>query len=151
MLSVATLTTLPTGRIESSAAAMPVRTCAPDAVVVPLQYAVAEKSRRAPGTGALGSTTRAAAPHGSRSNVVASYVTSSAPMTTTMTTRRCELERERIRFTGNARTLLEDPCRRSRCAERCECPWSRYQSGLSADRRPGSSPPSGAPETRDEL
>ena len=41
---MATLTTLPTGRIESSAAAMPVRTAAPDAVVVPLQYAVAEKS-----------------------------------------------------------------------------------------------------------
>src|SRR5258706_16356057 len=100
-----------TGRILSSAAAMPVRTCVHDAVVVPLQYAVAEKSRRAPGTGALGSTTPCSAPHGSRSDVVTSYVINSAPMTTIITTRRCEFDRERTRFmiagsafrrTGNA-------------------------------------------------
>src|SRR5262245_647035 len=51
------LTTLPTGRIDGSEAAIPVRTPTPDAVVVPLQYAVAVNSRRAPAAGAVGSTT----------------------------------------------------------------------------------------------
>src|SRR4029453_4283814 len=50
-----TLTTLPTGRIEGSDAAIPVRTVAPEVVVVPLQYAVAVKSRCAPAVGAVGS------------------------------------------------------------------------------------------------
>ena len=43
--------TLPTGRIAGSAAAMPVRTPTPDAVVSPLQYAVAENCSRAPACG----------------------------------------------------------------------------------------------------
>src|SRR5438876_5599719 len=108
MLSVAALTTLPTGRMESSAAAIPVRTSAPEAVVFPLQYAVAEKSSRAPGTGALGSTTPAP-PHGSRSKVVASYVSISPPMTTSITRRRCELELERSLFMyESARTRTAD-------------------------------------------
>jgi hypothetical protein len=45
------LSTVPTGRIDGSAAAMPLRTPTPDAVVVPLQYAVALKGSRAPGNG----------------------------------------------------------------------------------------------------
>jgi hypothetical protein len=49
--SVSRRTTLPTGRIAGSAAAMPVRTPTPDAVVWPLQYAVAENIRRAPACG----------------------------------------------------------------------------------------------------
>ena len=50
------LTTLPTGRIEGSEAAIPVRAPTPDAVVVPLQYAVALKRSRAPAAGSVGST-----------------------------------------------------------------------------------------------
>ena len=48
---VSTRTTLPTGRIAGSAAAMPVLTPTPDAVVSPLQYAVAENCNRAPAWG----------------------------------------------------------------------------------------------------
>ena len=45
------LTTVPTGSSAGSAAATPVRTCTPDAVVSPLQYAVAVKCSREPGCG----------------------------------------------------------------------------------------------------
>src|SRR5881397_2380979 len=138
MLSVATFTTLPTGRMESSAAAMPVRTWVPEAVVVPLQYAVAEKSRRAPGTGAPGSTTPEDAPQGIRSNVVASYAIISPPMTTSITTRRCVFERARSRFIGSVEILQEDPVRRTACAIPAARHWSRYQSVLSADLLPDS-------------
>src|SRR5918994_4916304 len=41
----------PTGRRSGSAAAIPRRTFTPDAVVVPLQYAVAVKRSRRPGAG----------------------------------------------------------------------------------------------------
>jgi len=41
----------PTGRMSGSAAAIPVRTFTPEAVLVPLQYAVAVNRSRAPGTG----------------------------------------------------------------------------------------------------
>ena len=45
------LTTLPTGRRVGSAAAIPVRATTPEAVVVPLQYAVAENGSWLPGRG----------------------------------------------------------------------------------------------------
>src|SRR4249919_4369207 len=45
------LTTLPTGRSVGSAAATPVRATTPDAVVLPLQYAVAAKGIWLPGRG----------------------------------------------------------------------------------------------------
>lgn len=47
------LTTLPTGRSVGSAAATPVRATTPDAVVLPLQYAVAAKGIWLPGRGEL--------------------------------------------------------------------------------------------------
>src|SRR6187399_3165165 len=50
-MPAATLTTLPTGSSCGSAAATPVRTVTPEAVVEPLQYAVAVNAIRDPGGG----------------------------------------------------------------------------------------------------
>src|SRR5687768_16227142 len=95
--SVVMLTTLPTGRIFGSDAAMPVRTPTPDAVVVPLQYAVALKVSRDPAAGAVGSTApwRAAL---RESIVVTSYSSTNVTIATMVASSLRQSDREMIRF-----------------------------------------------------
>src|SRR4029079_14538086 len=96
VLSVVMVTTLPTGSSPLSAAAMPVRTVTPEAVVAPLQYAVALNCRRAPGTGSVGSTGLALQGH-TESIVVASYSNTNPVIATRVASSVRQFEREIVR------------------------------------------------------
>src|SRR5512139_1030423 len=97
MLSVVTVTTLPTGSSALSAAAMPVRTTTPEAVVLPLQYAVAVNWRRAPGTGVVGSTSFWLHGH-TESMVVASYSSTNPVTATRVASSVRQVDREIVRL-----------------------------------------------------
>src|SRR5258707_12094548 len=90
-----TCTTEPTGSRSGSAAAMPDRTFTPDAVVLPLQYAVAEKRSRDPGIGGEGSTAGRSRAAKRESRIVTSYNHTNPTTTTTVasTFRHSELAR----------------------------------------------------------
>ena len=69
----------PTGSRVGSAAAIPVRAATPEAVVVPLQYAVASNCSRAPGVGSLVPSISSACRAANReSETVASYSSTNA-------------------------------------------------------------------------
>src|SRR5687767_9032568 len=109
------LTTLPTGRIDGSDAAIPLRTPTPDAVVVPLQYAVAVNSSRAPAPGNVGS--RSAEPTPRRSNMLTSYINTKPTMAITVTTsfRPSDREMSGRAIIGNAGTLRAAAVHGRRC------------------------------------
>src|SRR5688572_16482478 len=98
------LTTLPTGRRAGSDAATPVRATTPDAVVVPLQYAVAVKSWREPAAGRVGSTT----PGGAslrESDMLISYANTKPTLATSVTMSLRPTDREMTRpISGSAQT-----------------------------------------------
>src|SRR5262245_37675076 len=115
--------------MSASPAATPVRTPTPDAVVVPLQYAVALKARRAPARGEVGSTAPRAAAASRESNVETSYRNTKPTTHTKVTSSLRHSDREMIRLIGNARTPRAAPVHLQTFAAPPAALSSRRQSG----------------------